>query len=183
MVEVVNIVASGHLGRELDLRALQNDLDAYEKIYEPERFPGLQLRFEEGSTVLILYSTGSYSIMGAKSEEELGNIYISLSEAVGDLGIEITDKGKRPEVRNLICKADLRREFNLSALSIGLGMENTEYEPEQSPFLFYWPEEHDCLITIPTNGAVSITGVETVEEAEQAFIHIQNRIEELFQQE
>lgn len=183
MVEIVNIVASGHVGRELDLGALQTDPDAYEKVYQPEHFPGLQLRFEEGSTVLILYSTGSYSIMGAKSEQEIGDIYIALSEAVGNLGFDITDTGKRPEVRNLICKADLKREVDLSSLSIGLGLENVEYEPEQSPFLFYWPEELDCLITIPTNGAVSITGVETVEDAEQAFAHVQDRIEALFQQE
>ncbi|QLG48960.1 TATA-box-binding protein [Natrinema halophilum] len=183
MVEIVNIVASGHVGRELDLVALQSDLDAHERVYEPERFPGLQLRFEEGSAVLILYSSGSYSIMGAKSEEELENIYIALSEAVGDLGVDIIDTGKRPEVQNLICRADIRREVDLSALSVGLGLENVEYEPEQSPFLFYWPEELDCLITIPSNGAVSITGIETMGEAEQAFAHLQNRIEELFQQE
>lgn len=183
MLELVNIVASGHVGRELDLAALQSDLDTYERVYEPERFPGLQLRFEEGSAVLILYSTGSYSIMGAKSEEELENIYIALSEAVSKLGVDITDTGKRPEIRNLIFRADIKRELKLSTLSIGLGLENVEYEPEQSPFLFYWPEELDCLITIPSNGAVSITGVETIAEAEQAFAHLQNRIEELFRQE
>lgn len=183
MVEIVNVVASGHIGREFDLAALQTDLNAYEKIYEPERFPGLQLRFKDEGAVLILYSTGAYSIMGAKSEEDLERIYDALARSVGEIGIDITAAGKRPEVRNLICKADLGREIDLSALTIGLGLENVEYEPEQSPFLYYWPEEIGCLITIPTNGEVMITGVEMEEQAEQAFAHLQNRIDELLQQE
>lgn len=182
MIKVVNIVASGHVGRELDLGALQTDIDAHEKIYEPERFSGLQLRFKEESAVLILYSTGAYSIMGAKSEGDLKRIYNALTRAVDDIGIDITGAGERPEVRNLICKADLGREVDLSALTIGLGLENVEYEPEQSPFLYYWPEEIDCLITIPTNGEVIITGVEMEEQAEQAFAHLQNQIDELLRQ-
>jgi transcription initiation factor TFIID TATA-box-binding protein len=176
MVEIVNVVASGHTGREFDLSALYNDINAYEKTYEPEHFHGLQLRFEEGGAVLILYSSGTYSIMGAKSEENLNQIYDSLDRAADEIGIDITKTGERPKVRNLICKADLKQEMNLSALAIELGMENVEYEPEQSPFLYYWPNKVDCLITIPTNGVVVITGVETVEQAEKAYTHLQNRI-------
>lgn len=183
VVEIVNVVASGHVGREFDLGALQTDLNAYEKIYEPERFPGLQLRFEEEGAVLNLYATGAYSIMGAKSEEDLESIYNALTRAVGEIDIDITAAGKRPEIQNLICKADLGREVDLSALTIGLGLENVEYEPEQSPFLYYWPEGIDCLITIPTNGEVIITGVQMKEQAEQAFSHLRKRIDELLQPE
>lgn len=181
MVELVNVVASGHIEREFDLAALQNDINAFETTFEPERFPGLQLRFEEGSAVLILYSSGTYSIMGAKSKEDLNQMYESLDKAVSEIGIDITETAERPEVRNLICKADLGQEINLSALTIGLGIENVEYEPEQSPFLYYWPSEIDCLITIPANGAVVITGVETVERAEEAYTHLQTRIGDLLE--
>jgi len=180
MVNIVNVVASGHVGRELDLSAIYDDIDVHEKIYDPGQFPGLQLRFGGEGAVLILYSTGAYSIMGAKSEEELEQIYRALAMAVDDIGIDIKDTGQRPEVRNLICKANLGREVDLSALTIGLGFENVEYEPEQSPFLYYWPEDPDCLITIPTNGEVIITGVETEEQAERAFEQFQNKISELF---
>lgn len=183
MVEVVNVVASGRIGRELDLAALQPDLNVYEKIYEPERLPGLQLQFEEEGAVLILYSTGAYSIMGAKSKEDLREIYNALDRATSEIDIDITADSKRPEVQNLICKADLGQEIDLSTLSIKLGLDNIEYEPEQSPFLYYWPGEIGCLITIPTNGEIIITGVEMEEQAEQAFVHLQNRIDELFQKE
>jgi len=179
MVEIVNVVASGDIGREFDLAALQTDINAYEKIYEPEHFHGLQLRFEEEGAVLILYSSGTYSIMGAKSEENLNQMYDSLARAASEIGIDITETGERPVVRNLICKADLGQEIDLSALAIGLGIENIEYEPEQSPFLYYWPSKIDCLITIPTNGVVVITGVETVERAKEAYTYLQNRIDEL----
>jgi transcription initiation factor TFIID TATA-box-binding protein len=181
VVQIVNVVASGHVGRELDLSALQRDIDVYEKIYEPERFPGLQLRFKNESAVLILYSTGSYSIMGAKSEEDLNRIYNALSATLDDLGIDIKDTGQQPEVRNLICTTDLDQELNLSALTIGLGLEQVEYEPEQSPFLYYRPTDLDCLITIPTNGKVTVTGIEKKEQAEEAFNHLRDRLSELFE--
>lgn len=180
MVDIVNVVASGYIGREFDLVALQADLSTYEKVYEPERFPGLQLRFEEEGAVLILYSTGAYSIMGAKSEEDLERIYNAFARAMNKIDIDIMILDKGPEIQNLICKANLEQEVDLSALTIGLGLESVEYEPGQSPFLYYWPEEVDCLITIPTNGEVIITGVKVEEQAERAFAHLQNRIDELF---
>ena len=183
MVKIVNLVASGHLGRELNLNALKTDLNVHEKIYEPSRFPGLQLRFEDEDAVLILYSTGAYSIMGAKSEAELEQIYSSLAAALGNIGLDITGADNQPEVQNLICKAHLGQEVNLSALTLGLGLEKVEYEPEQSPFVYYWPQDPDCLITIPTTGEVIITGIETKEKAEQAFEQFQDQITELFENE
>jgi transcription initiation factor TFIID TATA-box-binding protein len=183
MVEIVNIVASGHFGREFDLGPLSVDLDAVWTQYEPETFPGLQVRFESNGPVMILYSTGTYTIMGAKSELQLTNLHEQVSAALTELGIEVDFKGSCPEIRNLICKGDLGREVNLEALVIGLGMENTEYEPEQSPFVYYWPEDLDCLITIPTNGEIIVTGVEQIEIANEALEHLQTKIESLAQGE
>jgi transcription initiation factor TFIID TATA-box-binding protein len=99
---------------------------------------------------------------------------------LGDLGISYDSEEGQPEVQNLICKDRLDREIDLYALVIALGLENVEYEPEQSPFVYYWPADADCLITIPTNGQCIITGVRTLAEAEAAFNNLKDRIEQLF---
>lgn len=179
MVEIVNIVASGHFGREFDLVSLATDLDAVEVQYEPETFPGMQLRFESGGPVVMIYSTGSYTVMGLKSEQQLADVHERVSTALAELGIDIDSQKSQPEIQNLICKGCLGCEVDLEALVVGLGLENTEYEPEQSPFVYYWPRDFGCLITIPTNGEVIVTGVEQVQEAEEALDHLHAKVESI----
>jgi transcription initiation factor TFIID TATA-box-binding protein len=72
--------------------------------------------------------------MRAKSKDDPERLYNALAEIVGEVDIDILAAGNRPENRNLICKANLGREVGLSALGIGLGLHNIEYEPEQSLF-------------------------------------------------
>lgn len=179
MVKVVNIVASGDLGREYDLVALSEDLDIPHIQYEPETFPGLQVRFELDGAVMSIFSSGKYTITGVKTEPELESVYKNVINAIQKL--ESDDVSREfPVIRNLVCKGDLGREIDLPSLSVALGMEYTEYEPEQSAFVYYWPEKVDCLITIPTNGQVIITGIVQKEDAERAFDYLQTRIESLF---
>lgn len=179
MVNVVNIVASGDFGRELDLLRVTQDIEPHVQTaqYEPETFPGIQIRFEEGGPVVVLYSTGSYTILGAKSRDQLESAYKNTVSAFTKLGIKIDDMDSRPIVRNLVCKEDMGKEVDLNALIVALGYENIEYEPEQSPFVYYWPEELDCLITIPTNGKIAVTGIADIEEAEEAVRHLQAKFD------
>lgn len=181
MVKVVNIVASGHLDREFDLLSLATDLEAPEVTYDPETFPGLQIRFEESGPVLIVYSTGAYTIMGAKTESQLNSLYREFRSSLMELGVEIDRNGSEPEVRNLICKGDLERAIDLNALTLELSLERIEYEPEQSPFVYYWPEELNCLMTIPSNGEIIVTGITRQEQAEAALDHLQKMVESLFE--
>jgi transcription initiation factor TFIID TATA-box-binding protein len=179
-VKIVNIVASGKLNREFDLEPLSAEIDAFEVQYEPETFPGLLIRFEEEGSVVIIFSSGSYTMMGMNSHIELDNLFNRFMNSLSKLGIEVSAKDSPPTVQNLICKGQLEREVDLESLTIELGLENIEYEPEQSPFLYYWPDSYDCVISIPTNGEVIITGVQDVEDAEEAFNHLKGLVESLF---
>jgi transcription initiation factor TFIID TATA-box-binding protein len=49
-------------------------------------------------------------------------------------------------IQNYVCTGEIGTAQNLNALAIGLGLENTEYEPEQFPGLIYRPESHDCVV-------------------------------------
>lgn len=179
MVKIVNIVASGDLGREYDLIALSKDLDIPHIQYEPETFPGLQVRFDADGAVMSIFSSGKYTITGVKTESELESIYTDVITAIQKLESDDVTR-ESPVIRNLVCRGDLGREIDLPSLSVALGMKYTEYEPEQSAFVYYRPEKVDCLIMIPTNGQVSITGIVRREDAERAFDYLQTQIESLF---
>lgn len=181
MVEVVNVVASGDLQQELDLDHLVQDLDVLKREYTPDIHPGLHLRFDEEGPLLTLYRSGSYVIMGAKTQEAVDEVFSQLQRAFDGLGIEISSTGTTPTIQNIICKDYLDREVNLSALAVELKLENVEYEPEQSPFLYYWPEEYDCVLSIPANGQVVVTGILTKEEAQATFTHLKERIDTLLE--
>ena len=179
MVKVVNIVASGDLGREYDLGALSEDLDMPHIQYEPETFPGLQVRSQLDGGVMSIFSSGKYTVTGVKSEPELESLYNNVTNSIKKLDSDGVNSDL-PEIRNLVCKGRLKRELNLPPLSVALGKDHTEYEPEQSGFIYYRPEEVDCLITIPSNGQVSITGIEKKRDAELAFSQLKTKIESLF---
>lgn len=179
-VKIVNIVASGKLNREFDLEALSTDIDGFEIKYDPETFPGLLIRYEKEGPVVIIFSSGSYTMMGMKSHTRLEVLFNKFIKNLIKLGIDVSSENSSPTVQNLICKGKVEREVDLDSLTIELGLENIEYEPEQSPFLYYWPDYHDCLITIPTNGEVIITGVQDVEDANEAFYHVSGLIKSLF---
>lgn len=181
MIEIVNVVASGDLGSELDLKALLTDLPTNDVIteYHPETHPGLHIRFEDAGPLVTVYTSGSYVIMGAKNKSQVNHLFSCLQESLEELGIQIDRQQASPVIQNIICKGDLGQELDLNTLSIILELENIEYEPEQSPFLYYWPEEYDCVISIPANGEVVITGIKTQSEAEAAFEFLETKIKSL----
>ena len=70
--------------------------------------------------------------------------------------------------------------LDLSALAIGLGLEFTEYEPEQFPGLVYRPTNYDCVMLIFGSGKVIITGTTDVDLAEEAVTGLLEQIDTLF---
>lgn len=82
-------------------------------------------------------------------------------------------------VQNVVCTAELDDDVDLMALSIGLGLESIEYEPEQFPGLIYRPLEYPVVLLVFANGKVVITGALDISIAEEAFTHPQSRIRSL----
>ena len=69
--------------------------------------------------------------------------------------------------------------MNLNALSIGLGLEAVEYEPEQFPGLIYRPPDFPAVLLVFANGNAVITGAADGKTAEEAFNHLQTKVEGL----
>ena len=71
---------------------------------------------------------------------------------------------------------DLGQEVDLSKMSILLGLESTEYEPEQFPGLIYRPPESPFVLLIFASGKVVITGGTSRRRAGQELTSLQSRL-------
>lgn len=168
MVEVVNAVASGSLGVELALDALAADLDDVVD-YDPDKYPGAYFRFGSNSPLITVYRTGKYIITGATSEKEAYTLREQFLDLLHDHGVLDQPDDEWFRMQNFVCTAELEEPANLNALAIGLGLERTEYEPEQFPGLVYRPENGDAVLLVFGSGKVVITGAKSVDKAHATF--------------
>lgn len=180
MVKVVNVVASGALDVELDLERLADDIGEPVAQYNPDKYPGMYLRFEEDAPLITVYRTGKYIISGADTEEEPYLLRERFLTLLSDMGVIEQSEDEWFSIQNYVCIGELDETQNLNALAIGLGLEKTEYEPEQFPGLIYRPDSRDCVVLIFATGKVVITGASEFETAEQTFEELQVTLSEYF---
>jgi transcription initiation factor TFIID TATA-box-binding protein len=80
-------------------------------------------------------------------------------------------------VQNVVATANLGAELNLDAIAIGL--DNTEYEPEQFPGLVYRMKDPKVVLLLFGSGKIVITGAKSLEDAERAAENVTMKLEEL----
>jgi transcription initiation factor TFIID TATA-box-binding protein len=177
-LEVVNVVGSGDLGRELDLEQVTQDADVYEANYE-EGTGSVFLKVNEDLGLVILYRSGKYIVRGGKEFEKLNRTNEKFIETLTELGILEESYDPSFEVNNLVFVGDLGDTVGLEALVIQLGLENAEFEPEQFPGLVYRPDNFNCVLLVFGSGKVSITGSDDIEEAIEAFNLLNQEISEI----
>ena len=68
-IKIQNIVASGSVGMDLNLKTLAMKLE--NKEYEPEQFPGLVYKLAAAKATFLLFSNGKVVCTGTKSEKEV----------------------------------------------------------------------------------------------------------------
>ncbi|MBU2559547.1 TATA-box-binding protein [archaeon] len=174
MVKVENVVASTSLGMKFDLGLITNALDKVE--YEPEQFPGLVFHLDEPKAAALIFGSGKIVCTGAKSIADAKLAIERIVEKINDAGIPIKNK---PEVivQNVVATANLGTELNLDAIAIGL--DNTEYEPEQFPGLVYRMKVPKVVLLLFGSGKIVCTGAKSVADAEQAAINVGEKLKEL----
>lgn len=180
-IKTVNIVGVGLLDQEFDLNSLAATLPQSVR-YEPEMHPGLYLRIENNSPLITIYRTGKFIVTGAKSKQDVHrtkNEGISiLSEATAHhVGI------KEFELCNYVLSGDLGTELDLSAITVGLGLERTEYDPETISAVLYTPERANCTVMIFRSGMVNIVGESNKNRSEEAFKEVKDKIRYLLEEE
>lgn len=84
-VTIVNAVASGSIGVELDLEQLC--IDVLEVDYDPDKYPGAYVRFDDGGPLVTLYLTGKYIVTGADSEADAHSRRRDLLQLLSGIGV------------------------------------------------------------------------------------------------
>lgn len=164
-IKIVNIVASGQMDCEIDLKAVYNDLNLDTKYIKG---PGLYFKFTDNSPTIVISRTGKYIISGAKSEQEARTTREDVLDLFEQMGILKNSEDRLFSIKNIVFTSDLGFDVDLSAAAIHLGLEEIEYEPEQFPGLIYRPEDVNAVALIFGTGKVVITGVREKSVAKKA---------------
>jgi len=170
---IVNLVGTFELGVELDLLELSKDLEAK---YEPEVYPSMVYKAQNELSILVPTS-GNIVLVGVETPAELKQGLNEFLEKLSELGIELDVDSSNIEIQNIVAKGNLNKEIDLTALSIGLGLENTEYEPEQFPGVIY--RSNSSVILIFASGKFVITGADNVYSVNSAYDNIREELTEL----
>ncbi len=95
------------------------------------------------------------------------------------MGILVSSDNTTFEVKNVVCVGDLEQSVDLNKMTLLLGLESVEYEPEQFPGLVYRPSDFDLTLLIFGSGKVVLTGSNQVKTAEGALISLKEKVKEL----
>jgi transcription initiation factor TFIID TATA-box-binding protein len=139
----------------------------------------MYLRFEEDAPLITVYRTGKFIITGADSEDESYSLRERFLNLFSDMDVIEESEDEWFAIQNYVCTAELGESLNLNALAIGLGLEKTEYEPEQFPGLIYRPSRGDSVVLLFASGRVVITGSPDLDTAEQTFTRLQDEVTDL----
>lgn len=170
-IEVVNIVISASLGKEIPLEKMAALLPNTE--YNPEQFPGLVLRIKEPKSSALIFSSGKIVCTGAKSMDKVKEAVRKIIKAISKIGIKIK---QFPEIsiQNIVAAGYIGMDLNLNKLAMTL--ENIEYEPEQFPGLVYKIPEANATFLLFSNGQIVCTGTKSAKEVEQVVYELIKRL-------
>lgn len=151
-------MGSGRLGRELDLEALMSSLEDHTDNIDVDFINNstVTIQIKDDEPVYSIYRTGSFQIRGAETKENLHNAADLFRETLTKLGIDVPNFDFQHS--NSVFIEDINLDMNLEVLSLSLGMENIEYEPEQFPGLIYRPQSHKATLLVFSSGKIIITG-------------------------
>jgi transcription initiation factor TFIID TATA-box-binding protein len=176
-MKIVSTMSSGSLGRELDLEAFVSGLENHLNTSLDANFTStgmVTVRLEEGGPAYTLFRTGTFQIRGSSDKEHLTDAAERFREVLSEMGVEVPDY-EFSHVTSVFME-ELNREVNIEALTVSLGMEDTEYEPEQFPGLIYRPQEHEVTMLVFASGKIIIGGTTDRNEASSAIQQLNHEL-------
>ncbi len=169
-IKVVNIVVSSSLEHDIPLEKMAATLSNTE--YNPEQFPGLEIRIKEPKTSALIFSSGKIVCTGARSMDKVEESIKKIIKSLEKIGIKITIK---PQIiiQNIVASGSVGMDLNLNTLAMKL--QNTEYEPEQFPGLVYKLDvdsktegKFKSTFLLFSNGKVVCTGTKSEKQVHEA---------------
>jgi transcription initiation factor TFIID TATA-box-binding protein len=169
-MKIVSTMGSGSIDRELDLENLIPDLRRKFGAEFSSNFSShsmVTIRFCEDGPAHTVFTSGNFQVRGPKGISELHSVAEDFVERLRDLGVEINEFTF--EHNTSVILADFEDTINLEKASQRLGLENTDYEPEQFPGLIYRDPGSDITFNIFNSGKVMILGTKKLEFARARF--------------
>jgi len=163
-IKIQNMVASTVIAKHLDLDKIHEHLD--DTKYNPDQFPGLVYHIAVPKIAFLLFKSGRVICTGAKNIEDIQSAVDQLYPRLKKLGFEVI----KPEiqVQNIVASVDLHVKLNLLELSLALGLENIEYEPEIFPGMVYRLEDPNVVFLFFGSGKIVCTGAKRERDVERA---------------
>ncbi len=90
-ITIRNVVASGDLHMYVDLIEATMVMD--NAMYEPEVFPGLVYHMTEPKATFLIFNSGRFVCIGAKTKEIVGDAVAELVKYLKELGITSSEEG------------------------------------------------------------------------------------------
>jgi transcription initiation factor TFIID TATA-box-binding protein len=175
---IQNLVIKSNLPihEDLDLMLITNNLNNTQ--YNPDRFPGLFIRYNHPKCVVIIFRNGKLIITGLKSSN---NIELVLKRLILNLdrieSMKIMQQKIVGEIVNIVVTANLFRKINLDAAAITLT--NAIYEPEIFPGLVYKSlKPTRSVFLIFSTGKIVLTGIRDEDKVEPVLIHLGRLLKE-----
>ena len=177
--DIVNVVGWISYRQEFALAAFAETFSERDEVldvtYDPSQNHWLQTHFSPHNTYVAFYRSGRCSITGVKSIEAFQEIV----EQVNNVMRDILNFSYEPEseITNIVATADSETEIPLEILTLELGVESVEYEPEQFPGLIYRKDDH--VILVFASGKVICTGLTDLEEIDRSLEEIICRVQNI----
>lgn len=175
--EVANVMGTITYRQEFDLSALADTFSARTEItnvtYEPADNHWLQTRFAPDNSYVAFYRSGRCSITGTQSLEHFQQVVDRVNDVMHDL-LDF-DYNPKVEVNNIVVTADLGLNVPLEVLSLELGLNTVEYEPEQFPALIYRGPSY--IILVFSSGKLVCTGLTDLDKISDAVEYMASQIQ------
>ncbi len=168
-MEIVNIVCSGNLNAEIDLNKIKES-EKENFIYNPSKYHGGYVILSCGKATL--YKSGKYIIVGLKSQDDVKKAFLELKNFLSKF-VDLSN-AEEPKIRNMVVLDDLNANLDLTKVSLYLGLENVEYEPEQFPGLVYRAE--NLTILIFSSGKIVVLGGKDINEMKNKYAEVRQLI-------
>lgn len=157
-IEVTNIVGNGNFCSSVDLQKLGTEIRKVE--YEPETSPMAVWRpFEQSAATVLIPSSGRITIVGSKNRDEIRRTVSRLYDDLAPYAENVVPEEEflsKFQISNIAALGSLNRELELSEVAVGIGLEETEYNPKKFPGMIYRP--HPGVVTLTfRSGSVVIT--------------------------
>ncbi len=169
---IQNIVVkiSLNLSEDLVLRKIDAKLNNTE--YNPERFPGLFIRFKHPKCVIIIFRNGKLILTGLKLFSHINLVIKQLLLKFNEnFKMSIKKSSINTEIVNIVGTADFYKQINLD-LAVTI-LENAIYEPEVFPGLIYNSfNPVKSVFLIFSTGKIVFTGIREEIIIEPALINL-----------